>query len=168
MNNNPIFVCFILTVAVVSLLLLGAGLSLPSQAAPIPAPSLDTALASVSEPASLPSAGGLIELYVQFPDAWPKARWQELWTVVEWQDDKGAWRTVERWQGSMDDASITDGGLIWGKKMWWVADGDLGKGPFRWAIYRDREGRLLGRSQPFYLPDSINAIKHVEVTVGLP
>lgn len=169
MNNNPIFVCFVLTVAVVGLLLLGAGLSLPSQAAPsVPAPALNMASASVSEPASPPSAGGLIELHVQFPKAWPEAHWQELWTVVEWQDDRGTWRTVEGWQGSLDDASITDGDLVQGKKIWWVAVDDLGKGPFRWAIYRDTESRLLGRSEVFYLPDSTNAIEHVEVALRLP
>ncbi len=169
MNNNPIYVCFILTVAVVSLLLLGAGLSLPSQAAPsIPAPSLNIALASMPKPTPPPSAGGSIELHVQFSDAWLQVQWQELWTIVEWQDDKGAWRTVERWQGSLGDASITDGDLRWGKKMWWVAVDDLGKGPFRWTIYRNKDGGLLGRSEPFYLPDSTNAIERIDVTLGLP
>ncbi len=169
MNNNPIYVCLILSIAVAGLLLLGAGLSLPSQAAPSALASLsNVAMASVSEVVSSPSTGGLIELHVQIPDAWPQAQWQELWTVIEWQDDEGAWRAVERWQGDLDDVSISDGNLVWGKKMWWVADGDLGKGTFRWVIYRNRGDRVLGRSEPFYLPDSANTVEHIDVALECP
>lgn len=174
MNKNSVYVCLILTTVVASLLLLGAWASLPSQAAPAVPPPLPThtsiPVPTPIPPTPRPPTGGSIELHVQFPEAWSwsQVHWQELWTIVEWQDDKGKWHNVEGWQGTLDDVSIDEDDLVWGKKMWWVAVGDLGKGPFRWAIYRDKEGRLLGRSEVFYLPGSTNAIEHVEVTPRLP
>ncbi|MCP4544476.1 MAG: hypothetical protein GY832_45780 [Chloroflexi bacterium] len=169
MNNNPIYVCFILTIAVASLLLLGAGLSLPSQAAPSPPTSLpDETSAFVRESTSPAPAGGLIELRVEFSETWSQVHCQELWTVVEWRDEKGVWRTVQGWQGILDSVSTDANNLVIGKKMWWVATDDLGRGPFRWAVYRTKNGRLLGRSELFYLPDSANATEIVDVTPRLP
>ncbi len=175
MNKNLIYVCLIFGTVVASLLLLGAGISTPSQAAPavfptLPPPPTNTPLPAPIPPTSVPPTGSLIELHVQFPGDWPWSRvhWQELWTVVEWQDEKGVWRTVKGWQGILDDVSIDASGLVWGKKVWWVAGDDLGRGPFRWTVYRDKGGRLLGRSELFYLPKSTNVFEHVEVTLRLP
>ncbi len=171
MNKTPVYVCLILTTVVASLLLLGSWMSLPSQAVlAIPAPLPTMTYTPAPKPTSPPPTGGSIELHVQFPEAWPwsQVHWQELWTVVEWQDDKGVWRVIEGWQGTLDDVLIDESGLVWGKKMWWVGVDDLGKGPFRWAIYRSKGGRLLGRSDVFYLPGSTNEIESVGVTLGLP
>jgi hypothetical protein len=111
--------------------------------------------------------GGSIELCVRFPQMWPWAEvhWQDLWTVVQWQDAWGDWHDVEGWQGSLDQVIVVENGQVVGKKTWWVARHDLGTGPFRWLIYQGKESRLLGASEPFYLPDSGGAIKQVEVAV---
>jgi hypothetical protein len=69
------------------------------------------------------------------------------WTVVQWQDAQKNWNTVTGWQGSFDD--IKSGA---GTKLWWVAPADLGKGPFRWAIYAAKGGQLVTASEDFNLP----------------
>ncbi|CAG0931222.1 hypothetical protein TFLX_02046 [Thermoflexales bacterium] len=69
------------------------------------------------------------------------------WLAVQWQDVQKNWHTVMGWQGSFDE--ITTGS---GSKLWWVAPADLGKGPFRWAIYAAKDGQLLAVSEAFDLP----------------
>ena len=69
------------------------------------------------------------------------------WTAVQWQDAQRGWHTVAGWQGGFD--SIRAGV---GSKTWWVADGDLGKGPFRWVITNGLGGALLAASPEFNLP----------------
>jgi len=99
---------------------------------------------------------------VQFSQAWPWATvpWQDLWTLVQWQDDKGAWYDVEGWQGTLDE--VQDGA---GRKTWWVAKSDKGKGPFRWRVYRGQGGWLLATSEPFYLPGLNGGTVTVEVSL---
>jgi hypothetical protein len=110
----------------------------------------------------LPSGGGAIELLVQ-PQAnlWAVVYWQDLWTVVQWQDHSGAWHDVEGWRGTLDEVA---NGV--GTKIWWVARADLGKGPFRWLIYRSHGGRLLATSQAFQLPGYDGVIIGVGVSVA--
>jgi len=99
----------------------------PSQSTSIP-----------NSPSTLPSLspdGGHIELCVRPAQA-------GLWTIVQWQDDLGDWHDIEGWQGTLDG----------GKKVWWVAPADSGKGPFRWVVYQGQRGKLLARSESFYLP----------------
>jgi hypothetical protein len=67
-----------------------------------------------------------------------------VWTVVQWQDSAGGWHDVEGWRGTLDG----------GQKIWWVAQRDFDKGPFRWVIYEGQGGRQLATSESFYLPDS--------------
>ena len=115
------------------------------------------------QPASAPKpapTGGLIELYVQFPET-PSYQWQELWTVVQWQDEWGYWRTVEGWQGSLDD--VAEGA---GTKTWWVGKTALGGGPFRWRVYRSAGGWLLAQSGEFDLPPAVGETVTVEVSLS--
>jgi hypothetical protein len=88
--------------------------------------------------------------------------WQDLWTVVQWQDERGVWHDVESWQGSLDEFSDDVG-----TKIWWAAKSDLSKGPFRWMIYQDKGGRLLEQSSEFYLPTFVGERVVVEVMCGL-
>jgi hypothetical protein len=90
------------------------------------------------------SGGPAIELRVRFGGAWQAARWQELWTVVEWQDAFGDWHEVEGWRGALDEVARGEG-----RKVWWVSLDDLGKGPFRWTVCRRPAGRPLAHSKPF-------------------
>ena len=101
-----------------------------------------------------PGQGGSIELHV--PAA--QSAW---WTVVQWQDAQKNWNTVLGWQGIFDE--IRSGV---GSKLWWVAPADLGKGPFRWAIYSANGGELLAASGSFNLPAQ-SKTKTV-VTVAVP
>ena len=76
----------------------------------------------------------------------------DLWTVVQWQHPDGSWRDVAGWQGNLELA----GGI--GVGRWWVAEDDLGKGPFRWLVYQSKGSRLLAQSGPFYLPSGGRAV----------
>ena len=82
--------------------------------------------------------------------------------MVQWQDPyTGKWRDVVGWQGTFDGVEDKVG-----KKTWWVADGDLGTGPFRWRVYRTKGGSLLGTSEPFDLPGAAGAAVTVEVVLA--
>lgn len=110
---------------------------LPPRPTPVPTP--------IPQATSIPgaatsSSGAFIEL--QVPGA--HSTW---WTTIQWQDTAAAWITVTGWQGSFDTISS---GI--GHKLWWVAPADLGKGPFRWAVYDSKGGQLLATSEPFDLP----------------
>ena len=98
--------------------------------------------------------GAAIELHV------PAAR-STWWTVVQWQDAQKNWNTVAGWQGIFDEIKA---GI--GTKLWWVVLTDLGKGPFRWAIYESKGGKLLAASEAFNLPAQ-SRTKTV-ITVGVP
>ena len=104
--------------------------------------------------------GGFIELEVHFGEAWPAADvpWQELWTVVQWQDPWGYWHDVEGWQGTLDSVDGFEG---W--KVWWLSADLFGKGPFRWLIYRSHGGWLMAVSDSFVLPQRVGETVTVEV-----
>ena len=112
--------------------------------------------------------GGYIRLGVRFSQAWPwaSAPWQDLWTIVQWQDDKGYWHEVEGWQGGLDGVAIGESGEVIGKQVWWVAESDLGKGPFRWLICQGEGGRRLATSESFDLPGSEGRTVQVEVSLS--
>ena len=74
---------------------------------------------------------------------------------------RGYWRDVAGWQGTLD--SVEDGA---GTKTWWVAKNDLGRGPFRWRVYRSQTGWLLITSEQFYLPGLNGGAVTVEVSLG--
>jgi hypothetical protein len=117
---------------------------------------------SPSAPQPSPT-GGFIELRVAFPQTWQPAagHWQEMWTVVQWQDDKGVWRDVDGWQGTLDE--VQDGQ---GKKVWWVTKADLGKGPFRWVVTRGPGGAWLVVSESFHLPTRVGETVPVQVSLA--
>ena len=162
MSGNRCTIAFIGVILAAAVLL-----PLSAHAAPLPLPPLPTPpMPSQAAPARF--TGGFIELRAQFPQAWQwkRSHWQELWTVVQWQDDKGAWRNVEGWQGSLDEVVTDEGGTVVGHKTWWVAKDDLGRGPFRWRVYRSKGGWLLATSQTFELPSQRRATTSVEVTLA--
>ena len=86
-----------------------------------------------------PTQGALIELHAS-------AAQPTWWLVVQWQDEPKNWNTVTGWQGSFDSI---DAGT--GVKTWWVAPSDMGTGPFRWAIFDAKGGKLLATSAAFNL-----------------
>ena len=147
------------TIMLVGILMAAVLLPLAVYAAPPPPPPPPPPdePASASKPAP---EGGQINLRVQFPEA-ISYQWQELWTVVQWQDEWGYWRTVEGWQGTLD--SVAEGA---GAKTWWVAEEDLGGGPFRWRVYRSAGGWLLVQSDEFYLPGAVGEIVTVDVSLA--
>ena len=97
------------------------------------------------------SSGGFIELQVTGHSV-PIG----LWTIVQWQDSAGNWRTVEGWQGTTYEGNHV---------LWWVSHADLGKGPFRWVVYRSPGGVWLGNSPSFTLPGYDGATVKVEVVL---
>ena len=68
--------------------------------------------------------------------------YEDAWTVVQWQDKPGMWHDVEGWQGHAHNGWI----------RWRVAQKDWGTGPFRWLVYDEAGGTLLGSTANFMLP----------------
>ncbi|MBN1979815.1 MAG: hypothetical protein JW918_20670 [Anaerolineae bacterium] len=122
---------------------------------------------SAEDPGQGASGGGAIALHARFGPAWPwdEAHWQNVWTVVQWQDERSAWHDVEGWQGTLDDVAIADGAVT-GHKTWWVGAEDLGKGPFRWVVYRGEGGAPLATSEPFGLPAFARQVVQVDVSLA--
>ncbi len=106
--------------------------------------------------------GGTAKLYVQFPQDWPwgEINWQDLWTVVQWQDVQGDWHDVDGWQGGLDEISESTG-----QKTWWFSKTLAGQGPFRWLVYRNPGGKLLAESESFYLPSYANEARRIKVLI---
>jgi len=92
--------------------------------------------------------GAHIELQVQSAPS-------GVWTMVQWQNSAGIWHDVKGWRGTLDEA---------GKRVWWVAWTDFGKGPFRWAVYQSPDGDLLAESESFYLPNSAGETITIKVS----
>ena len=114
------------------------------------------------------TAGAFVELHVHFGPAWPwsTVHWQDLWTVVQWQDEKGHWHDVEGWRGRLNYVVAGEGGETVGTQVWWIAESDLGGGPFRWLIFRGEEGGRLATSELFYPPDCNGRTVSVEVSLA--
>lgn len=113
-------------------------------------------------PRPTPAPGGpgaSIELRVQAGYVY-LSHWQDLWTVVQWQDAHGDWHDVEGWRGSLDE--IVQGE---GQKVWWVYQRDLNKGPFRWVVYEHVGGKRLASSEPFNLPQAPGQTTVTSVTL---
>ena len=100
-------------------------------------------------PAHAEVTGAMIELRARFDPGWVWAEipWEEMDTLVQWQDGWGGWHDVESWRGALDEVRGREG-----RKSWWVSDADLGTGPFRWVLYRRRGGEVLGTGQAFDMP----------------
>lgn len=157
-----------LAVGILLLVGLGGALSLillpgPAQAAPEdlpPRPSTPTPAALA--PAKPVPDGASILLEITFGDDWAghELAWQDLWTVVEWQDEEGTWHVVEGWQGGVDKVS---GQIGWA--TWWLANDLLGRGPFRWVVYERRGGPVMVVSESFHLPAFRGRIVTVEISL---
>ena len=81
-----------------------------------------------------------------------------VWTIVQWQDSAGGWHDIEGWQGTLDEGD---------QKMWWLAPGLFGKGPFRWLVYQSTKGeKPLATSDPFYLPNAEGEKLRVEISLS--
>lgn len=179
-SKNPHIIRLLLLIGVAGLLLLAtqqsamtASAALPPRPTPSPTPIPTTTPGPTAGTTTLATNGGIIQLWVSFAPSlhsdmtnwqaqhrtvksrlqenphlrWDAAHWQTLWTLVQWQDHQGNWHDVEGWQGLLDELMNAQG-----YKSWWVAPGDLGRGPFRWAIYKSEGGTLLHTSEPFNLP----------------
>jgi hypothetical protein len=144
-----VFVLVVYGVPVVLLLLSAqdAQAALPPRPSPVPT-------ATQASPSALqPPAGATIALHVSPVQA-------GLWTMVQWQDAFGRWHDVEGWQGTLNE--IKDGE---GMKTWWVAQANLGQGPFRWVVYQEQDGPPLIFSDPFNLPDAAKGSVTVDVAL---
>lgn len=82
----------------------------------------------------------------------------DAWTVVQWQDALGDWHDVEGWRGRLDDK-------IGAEKTWWVAPRDFETGPFRWLVYAEPGGELLGASDAFDLPERTGQVVTVDLVL---
>ena len=140
-----------------------AGLVGPLQTASADLPPRPTPVTPTSTPAPKPRkpAGAWIELQVRLPASDPSLTWQQLWTTVQWQDLNGGWHDVEGWRGTPD--SMVNGVGI---KVWWVAQNDLGTGPFRWVVHRGQGGEYLAEGDPFNLPQAVGTTVAVEVLLA--
>lgn len=147
-------------------LLLGTTLPLRTQAEALPPrPTLEPT--PTPTPLSQPGKsdhvdGGLIVLELQTGPATLSEleHWRDIWTVVQWQDGLGGWHDVTGWRGNLD---AMDDYVGW--KVWWVEEDDFGTGPFRWVVYRRRDGEALAHSESFHLPERADEIVTVEVTL---
>jgi len=153
-----------LIVGLLSALLFGAGLPSLTDAAPM-IPPLPT-LTPTPVPAP-PVRGEAIELQAHFPSTWPwdKIHWQEPRTLVQWQDEKGKWHDVTGWLGAFDEIQLDRDGMVTGIKRWWVAEDDLGTGPFRWLVYVRADRPAVATSDPFDLPAATGQKVTVEVAI---
>lgn len=84
--------------------------------------------------------------------------YEGAWTVVQWQDKPGMWHDVEGWQGHAHNGWI----------RWRVAQKDWGTGPFRWLVYDEAGGTLLGSTANFILPTGPYGIVWVAPTAVAP
>lgn len=131
--------------------------------------------------------GVLIELRAEFPSEWPwyEIHWQDLWTVVQWQNNADStnpgreWRNVIEWQGTLDYITIDEvdcsnpfcterDDLVVGYKRWWVSRTDMGKGPFRWRVHGSPAGQVLVTSDLFHLTSTKGIIRRVDVLLPIP
>ena len=118
---------------------------------PTPTPTPEPVIEPTASASSLPE-GGTIEMKASFSGEWPwdQMMWQDVWLEVEWTDGE-TWFLVDGWKGNLDSIDQEDGTWV-GSKAWWVAEHDLGKGPFRWLLYDQEGGELLITSDEFSLP----------------
>jgi hypothetical protein len=136
-----------------------------AQAAPSalpPRPPIPTPTPTSLPPAQSPTVMASIELHVRFGSkwSWETMTWQDLRTVVQWQDRLGNWHAVDGWRGALDEF-INDEGC----KVWWVAEDDFGSGPFRWAVTDGKSDKPIAASNSFNLPAHRNEQVLVEITL---
>ncbi len=104
-------------------------------ATPIPFP-VDGALTETNHTGQAPPNTASIELR-----GTPAQAGQ--FSIVQWQDPQNSWHDVEGWQAAVS----ATGGVRWD-----VYPRDFKTGPFRWAVYATRNGKLVWASEAFHLP----------------
>ena len=157
-NRSRILLTLICPLLVITLLPLLAQAAPPALLPPPPPPPPTLTPASQSQREAV--HGAWIALRVQ-EKVWSTFSWQDLWTVVQWQDAQQGWHDVEGWQGELDEVTA---GV--GSKVWWVAKSDFGTGPFRWIVRRASTGEQLGDSDPFNLPGTPGETLGIRVTIA--
>jgi hypothetical protein len=127
-----------------------------------PRPATPTPVVAAPAPAKASASGASIRMEIAFGEDWPSRglAWQDLWTVVEWQDEEGTWHAVEGWQGGLEKVSGPTGWAIW-----WLANDLLGRGPFRWVVYERQGGPVMAVGEPFHLPAARGRIVTVKVSL---
>jgi len=132
----------------------------PAEAMP-PRPPRPTAPPTITPPSpDTTPQRTLIVLSLALTAGESQTHWQELWTVVQWQDGQGDWHDVTGWRGGLDE--------FWrgvGQKTWVVEDKHLGRGPFRWSVYYQLGGALSATSQPFYLPSASGGVAELQIAL---
>jgi len=160
-NNSRIQLIIVSSIACTLLtlgLFAGPGLTATADLPPRPTP---------PQPEPVPVVnGGEIVLQTLFGVGWSSTgmNWQDLYTVVQWQDQWGNWHDVNGWRGTLDKV-YASGDQIKGMKSWWVPADLFGNGLFRWQVYVSQDGELLVQSTDFKLPERIR--QSVVVEVGL-
>jgi hypothetical protein len=145
-------------IAIAGLLLLAVLSSVTVQAAPVALPPRPT------EPPSVRShqerAVAQIELNFELAPAWQQ-KWQELASVVQWQDSQDNWHDVDGWRGSFDGVVANAA-----TKTWAVSPSYFGAGPFRWKVYEVSNARETGYSQAFSLPHDSYQVEQVTLSIA--
>ena len=140
------------SLATFGLLLLGArstmadGYDLPPRDDQTETPVADSPIVATGQ-------GARFHLQAHFSQEWPweTMHWQQdLWLKVQWLDENNVWQDVTGWQGQLDAIQQKEDWV--GMKEFWLADAQLGSGPYRWQVYAVHDGRLLITSDQFYLP----------------
>lgn len=140
----------------------GAEYELPPRTTPDPGVTTSTDFGN--------SDGTRIHLEGIFASTWPwdRVHWQQgLWHTIEWMDAAGVWHMVDGWQGQYDTVFQESDHWI-GRKELWAASDHLGSGPYRAQIYDAGSGRLLNRSEQFYLPTETGSIVTVRIEIATP
>ncbi len=92
---------------------------------------------------------------------WQTYFWQDMYTVVQWQEDSGTWQDVTGWRGTLDTVENAIG-----EKSWWFSEVNFGTGPFRWGVYAHEHGEQLALSEVFTLPTCANSALYVTVEIA--
>ena len=94
--------------------------------------------------------GGFIKLNIMPPQS-------DLWTQIQWRDDKGIWHDVDGWGGTPIENHVVH---------WYVGPEHLGKGPFRWQILT-QERTLLANTELFSLPEKAGQILTLNIDIDV-
>ena len=125
MNKLLLWLLVVIALALGMVVLPGA-LCAPATAAP-PALPIRPTLAPQPGPEVQAASGAFILLRVEFGPTWAESglAWQDLYTVVQWQENSGIRHDVVGWQGNLDEASKGTG------KTWWLSPDLFGRGPIQ-------------------------------------
>ena len=97
-------------------------------------------LASADENTAGADEEGAIALIVTNPPTAGTA-----YVDVQWQDPAGGWHNIDNWLIPFDQSPL-------GYTVNWVDPADLGTGPFRWVMFDQPGGKMIGASDSFMFP----------------